>query len=673
MNEEQFKVMHGIHAHGKNKKIDNAQITRETGLEQASVNAIVDDLIAKRFVTDGALSDEGYVALSPYKVDNAIIMAAGRSSRCLPFSEQMPKGLFKIKGEILLERQIEQLKSAGINQIILVLGYQKEKFAYLKDKYGVLLIENDQYARRNNIHSLFVAQGFMGNSYICCSDNYFVSNVFRDYVYDSYYSAGYADIYMEEYCITQMNGDYIGGIKKGGAKSWYTLGEAYFNRTFSALFLKLLNDEYNDPSIHQLLMDDYLAQHIDVLKIRKKPDTANDIKEFDSIEECIAFDPAFKDFMAKFAYGEYFNSGKPKVGRWFTAYEQIKRYNVVPTEQKEGRLHVNENLFKPSPACMEVLKTITYEDIYEYDLVKDDELEVELSKHFGIPQENLFVHNGSAEILKTIMGIALNKDDAVLIPEPGWNYYKSIADVKLAKSYNYTMIAGEDSFRFDIDELLAKTKQYNPKVIVVTTPNNPTGNSISHEDLERVIILSPDALVLVDEAYVGLSDIEYNEKLLVTKYPNVVFSRTFSKIYGLANMRVGYCICSPYAKVMFGLDLPLFRSSIIGRRMAIAALRDTAYYTKLKEEITATRAWFTVELNKMPGVKAFRSHANFIFIDFAAGLDAQKIKDYLQAKGILVRLFGYNGHLAIRITMAPRTLMETALALFKESLRVEVP
>jgi histidinol-phosphate/aromatic aminotransferase/cobyric acid decarboxylase-like protein len=231
------------------------------------------------------------------------------------------------------------------------------------------------------------------------------------------------------------------------------------------------------------------------------------------------------------------------------------------------------------------------------------------------------------------------------------------------------MLPKGDTFTFDVDDILTKVKQHNPKVIVVTTPNNTTGNSISPEDLEKVIRESPDALILVDEAYLGLSDIEYNEKALVTNYPNVVFSRTFSKIYGLANMRIGYCICSPYAKVMFGLDLPLFRSSIISRNMAIAALRDTAYYQKLKEEIVTTRAWFTNELNKIPGVKAFKSHANFIFIDFD-GYDAQKIKDFMQAKGILVRLFAYNKRTAMRITMAPRDIMDTALSLFIEASKI---
>jgi len=88
----------------------------------------------------GVLDAAGYTQLAPYKVDNAIIMAAGISSRCNPLSNTLPKGLFKVKGELLLEREIEQIKAAGIAEIVLVVGYLKEKFYYLADKYGIITI-----------------------------------------------------------------------------------------------------------------------------------------------------------------------------------------------------------------------------------------------------------------------------------------------------------------------------------------------------------------------------------------------------------------------------------------------------------------------------------------------------------------------------------------------------
>ena len=135
---------------------------------------------------ENLLTEEELNKLKPYKVDNAIIMAAGYSARCMPLSNVLPKGLFRVKGEILIEREIRQLQEAGVKEIIIVTGFMQEKFQYLRDKYGVILIHNDDYDKYNNIASLYKAQNYMKNSYILCSDNYYADNVFHKYVYWPY-------------------------------------------------------------------------------------------------------------------------------------------------------------------------------------------------------------------------------------------------------------------------------------------------------------------------------------------------------------------------------------------------------------------------------------------------------------------------------------------------------
>ena len=135
------------------------------------------------------------------KVDNAIIMAAGTSSRFAPLSYEKPKALIEVRGEILIERQIKQQKEAGIDEIIIVTGYMSEKFQYLKDKYGVKLVHNPDYLIRNNNSSINAVKEYLGNSYICSSDNYFVENPFEKEVDESYYSAVYAEGPTDEWCI----------------------------------------------------------------------------------------------------------------------------------------------------------------------------------------------------------------------------------------------------------------------------------------------------------------------------------------------------------------------------------------------------------------------------------------------------------------------------------------
>ena len=126
-------------------------------------------------------------------------MAAGTSSRFVPLSAECPKGLVEVKGEILIERQIRQLKEAGIADITLVVGYKSEMFAYLRDKYGVEIVLNEDYARYNNTSSLIRVIDKLDNTFVCSSDNYFPGNVFMNDSDDSYYSALYAEGETNEY------------------------------------------------------------------------------------------------------------------------------------------------------------------------------------------------------------------------------------------------------------------------------------------------------------------------------------------------------------------------------------------------------------------------------------------------------------------------------------------
>ena len=105
-----------------------------------------------------------------YRVDNAIIMAAGTSSRFAPLSYENHKSLLTVRGEVLIERQIRQIKEAGIDNIVLVTGYMKERFEYLKGKFGISLVENTEFCRRNNHSSIYAVRHLLGNSYICSSD-----------------------------------------------------------------------------------------------------------------------------------------------------------------------------------------------------------------------------------------------------------------------------------------------------------------------------------------------------------------------------------------------------------------------------------------------------------------------------------------------------------------------
>ena len=226
------------------------------------------------------------------KVDNAIIMAAGTASRFAPLSYEKPKALIEVRGEVLIERQIRQLREAGIEEVVVVTGYKAEQFEYLKDKYGVVLINNPYYLTRNNNSSIYAAREYIKNSYICSSDNYFITNPFESDVDESYYSAVYMEGDTGEWCISENDG-WIKDVKVGGQDSWVMLGHVFWSEPFSRSFLHILEDEYEWPETADKLWETIYIEHINELpmKIRKYP--ADFIFEFDTLDELREFDTSY--------------------------------------------------------------------------------------------------------------------------------------------------------------------------------------------------------------------------------------------------------------------------------------------------------------------------------------------------------------------------------------------
>lgn len=228
------------------------------------------------------------------KVDNAIIMAAGTSSRFAPLSYETPKALIEVRGEVLIERQIRQLKEVGIEQIIVVTGYKSEQFAYLRDKFGVILINNFDYLHRNNNSSIFVVRDYLRNSYICSSDNYFYINPFSLVEEDeSYYSAVFSSGDTDEWCMEEDENGFIRSVKIGGQNSWYMLGHVFWNEEFSKKFLEILEREYLLPETYNKLWETIYIEHIDEFRMRIKKYPKQIIYEFDTLDELRLFDPLY--------------------------------------------------------------------------------------------------------------------------------------------------------------------------------------------------------------------------------------------------------------------------------------------------------------------------------------------------------------------------------------------
>ena len=276
-----------------NEKLNQRQLADNTELSLGSVNSAVKTLEDQGLIDDSLITPKGLEALKPYEVKNAIIMAAGLSSRFAPISYEKPKGVLKVRGEVLIERQIHQLMEAGVTDITVVVGYKKEYFFYLAAKYGVKIVVNPDYATRNNNSTLWCVKDQLDNTYICSSDDYFTQNPFEHYVFGAYYSATYVAGETNEWCLKEGRGGRITGVEIGGSNSWIMLGHVFFDRKFSKKFVDILEEVYDKPETVDMLWEEIYVRHIKELSmsIRKYPDGV--IYEFDSLDELRQFDPAF--------------------------------------------------------------------------------------------------------------------------------------------------------------------------------------------------------------------------------------------------------------------------------------------------------------------------------------------------------------------------------------------
>lgn len=259
----------------------------------ATVNVTLKECVAAGFIDNKRLTAKGMAELKPYEVDNAVIMAAGLSSRFAPISYERPKGLLKVRGEVLIERQIKQLKAAGINDIVIVVGYKQESFFYLEDEFDVKIAVNRAYAERNNNSSLMLMREILGNTYICSSDNYFEENPFERHVWKAYYSGQYSEGPTNEWCMQTKSHDRITKVTKGGRDAWYMIGHAFFDRAFSKRFREILEAEYDLPETRSKLWEDLFAEHVKELDMAIRRYDPPIIHEFDSLDELRDFDPLF--------------------------------------------------------------------------------------------------------------------------------------------------------------------------------------------------------------------------------------------------------------------------------------------------------------------------------------------------------------------------------------------
>lgn len=298
MQRRQFQIIQLI----KNSPdIPQRKISKILKISPAYVNKILFDMQHSGLLIDEdipvfgkkRLTENALAMYESCKVDNAIIMAAGFGSRFVPLTYATPKGLLKVFGEHLIERQIEQLHQVGIKEIILVVGYLKEAFEYLVDKYGVKLVYNPDFKTKNNISTLYHARKYLKNSYILSSDNWLRENMYHAYEYDSWYSAVKVSGKTKEWVLRTGLHDKILNVKIGGRDAWVMYGPVYFSKEFSQKIIPLIESAYNKEETDDWYWEDVYMRNLKTLTMYANKQKPHQVYEFESLDEIRLFDSSY--------------------------------------------------------------------------------------------------------------------------------------------------------------------------------------------------------------------------------------------------------------------------------------------------------------------------------------------------------------------------------------------
>ncbi|RLI79029.1 histidinol-phosphate transaminase [Archaeoglobales archaeon] len=287
------------------------------------------------------------------------------------------------------------------------------------------------------------------------------------------------------------------------------------------------------------------------------------------------------------------------------------------------KLASNENPYGASKKAIKAFRE--FGDFHIYPKTDFVELREKIAEYVEVNADRIVLGAGMDGVLENIFKMFLNAGDEVIISIPSFPYYHTLTKIHCAKDVQVNR--GED-FTMNVDAVLDKTNE-KTKIIIVCSPNNPTGNVESREDIKR-LIEETDALVFIDEAYVEFSD---NDLMDLVDYENIVVARTFSKAFALANLRIGYAVMhedlrKEYMKV--STPFPLSTSAV---NAAIAALDDLEYTKRCIKLIVEERERLMKELSKF--FKVYPSQANFLFVK--SGVKAKTIAEELMKRGVIVR------------------------------------
>lgn len=322
---------------------------------------------------------------------------------------------------------------------------------------------------------------------------------------------------------------------------------------------------------------------------------------------------------------------------WSSHIRQLTPY--VPGEQPKHshlcKLNTNENPFPPSPKVAEAITQVLKnqaDNLRLYPAPESDELRIEMAKVYHLQPNQIFVGNGSDEVLAHIFACFFVKDKPVLTPDIGYSFYPVYADTF---KINLIKIPLDNHFSLNIEDY-----QQPCDGIIFANPNAPTGILLSLADIEKLLQKHKDSVIVVDEAYIDFAPEGSSAVQLINTYDNLIVTQTFSKSRSLAGLRVGMAFANPSLIEALNRYKNSFNSYPLDRLAqagAIASLQDADYFIEHCQKVVYLREILVDNLQKL-GFDVLPSQANFVFARPSIG-DAETIANALRQQGIIVRYF----------------------------------
>ena len=329
-----------------------------------------------------------------------------------------------------------------------------------------------------------------------------------------------------------------------------------------------------------------------------------------------------------------------------------------PRDMQYIKLNTNESPYPPAPSVAEAMTREQVELLRLYSDPTAKGLKEKLAALYGVKPENVFVSNGSDEVLN--FAFLAFGEGGVVFPEITYGFYEVFGDLY---ALDYEKIPLKEDFSINHEDYCGKNR-----MVVIANPNAPTGMSISLAQIEEILKTNPDNVVIIDEAYVDFGG--ETALPLLEKYDNLLITRTFSKSRCLAGGRLGYGFGSPeliadLEKIKYSTNpYNVNRLTLLLGEKTVEA---EAYYREKCEEIMETREWTAKQLEEL-GFTVLPSQTNFVFAK-TDKMDGGELYEKLKARGILVRHFS-NPKISQfnRITIGTKAQMETLIATLKEVL-----